>query len=290
MAFRTVVIKNRCKLEYSMNYLVCRGDNETRINIDEVSLLIIQNVGVSMTAALLSRLMEAKIPVIFCDVKSNPQGELLAYQGTHDAYNKIKTQMGWMLSTKGLLWQRIIKEKIKNQARNLNFYHKEGADSLRKLESIVSPGDKENQEGHAARVYFSSCFGSNFQRSDHDVQTNIYLNYGYSILLSAISREIKSFGYLTELGIHHIGATNRFNLSCDLIEPLRPYVDSYVLGEKVNTENFKETYISMLSNKVVFDGSCMFLDNAIHNYVQSCLIALKQNKVEEVKFVNYELP
>ena len=41
MAFRTVIVKNRCKLEYSLNYLVCRGDEEKRILLDEIEFLII---------------------------------------------------------------------------------------------------------------------------------------------------------------------------------------------------------------------------------------------------------
>ncbi len=290
MPFRTIVIKNRCKLEYSQNYLVCRADNETRINVNEISTLIIQNTGVSMTASLLSRLMEAKVSVIFCDPKANPQGQLQPFQGVTDSYVKIKTQMNWSLSTKGLLWQKIIKEKINRQANNLIHYEKDGGDALRKLSEMVTPNDKENQEGHAARVYFSSCFGSNFQRSARDVPTNIFLNYGYSVVLSCVSREIKAFGYLTELGIHHIGVTNPFNLSCDFVEPLRPFVDAYVLANKVNVENFKDVYVHLLAEKVHFNGDEMFFDNAIHSYVQSCLIALKNNKVEEVKFIQYELP
>ena len=290
MSWRTVVIRNRCKLEYSMNYMVCRGESETRVNVDEISTLIIQNVGVSMTAALLSRLMEAKVSIIFCDPKSNPQGQLLPYQGSYDSYFKLKQQMSWLPGTKGLLWQRIIQEKINRQADNLEKYGKEGAPSLRHLADITLPGDKENQEGHAARVYFSSCFGSNFQRSAKEAETNIFLNYGYSVLLSSISREIKSFGYLTELGIHHIGVSNPFNLSCDFIEPLRPYVDSYILAGKATKENFKDSLIHILADKVYFDGSEMFFENAIHNYIQGCLLALKENNLEGAKFIRYELP
>lgn len=92
MSFRTITVKNRCKLEYSLNYLVCRGDEEKRILIDEISTLIIQNTGVSLTAALLSELVAKKVKVIFCDAKSNPQSELVPYYGTYDSYAKITMQ------------------------------------------------------------------------------------------------------------------------------------------------------------------------------------------------------
>ena len=64
---RTVVIKNRCKLEYSMNYLVYRGEEEKRINLNEITTLIIQSTQVCITSALLSKLIDSKIKVIFCE-------------------------------------------------------------------------------------------------------------------------------------------------------------------------------------------------------------------------------
>ena len=79
MAFRTVVIKNKCKLEYSLNYLICRGEEDKRILIDEIEFLIIQNTSVAITCALLSALIDKKVKVIFCDTKNNPQAELVPY-------------------------------------------------------------------------------------------------------------------------------------------------------------------------------------------------------------------
>jgi CRISP-associated protein Cas1 len=288
MSFRTIVIKNRCKLEYSLNYLVCRGDEEKRINVDEISTIIIQNVGVSMTAALLSRLAEAKVKVIFCDPKSNPQAELVPYYGSYDTYEKISAQIAWAKETKESIWSEIIKEKIAAQAHNLAFIHSESEGLLRQYANEVAPGDPTNREGHAAKVYFSSCFGKDFSR-DANISTNAYLNYGYSIILSALNREIKSMGYLTELGLHHIGTTNPFNLSCDLMEPFRPLVDYYVLAQKLTEDNFKTELINTLNYKVHAFGSDMFLDNAIHLYVQNTLSALNENDAGKMKFVAYEL-
>lgn len=288
MSFRTIVIKNRCKLEYSMNYLICRGDSETRINIDEISTLVIQNVGVAITAALLSRLMEGKIKVIFCDPKSNPQGELVPYYGSCDTYAKVVAQTKWRQETKDLIWASIVKRKIIGQADNLAIFKKGQADLLQGYALDIQPGDPSNREGHAAKVYFSACFGPSFSRDD-DCPTNAYLNYGYSIILSALNREIKAFGYLTELGIHHIGVTNPFNLSCDLMEPFRPFVDAKVLSGKISENNFKECLIAILNDKVLFNGGEMFLDNAIHEYAQSVLISLRDNDPSKVVFIDHEL-
>jgi CRISPR-associated endonuclease Cas1 subtype II len=271
-----------------MNYLVCRGDTETRINVDEISTLIIQNVGVAITAALLSRLMEGKIKVIFCDPKSNPQGELVPYYGSCDSYAKISLQMKWGQESKDAVWALITRKKILGQAANLAFFKKGQEELLRGYADEVLPGDPANREGHAAKVYFAACFGSMFSR-DVDCPTNAYLNYGYSIVLSSVNRDIKDFGYLTELGIHHIGVTNPFNLSCDLMEPLRPIVDAKVLSGSLSENNFKESLAGMLNDKVSFAGSEMFLDNAIHDYVQSVLIALRDGDPSKMVFLSHEL-
>jgi CRISP-associated protein Cas1 len=288
MSFRTVVIKNRCKLEYSMNYLICRGDNESRINVDEISTIIIQNVGVAITAALLSRLMEGNVKVIFCDPKANPQGELIPYHGAVDPFAKTEIQIAWETETKRDLWSLITREKILAQSRNLSRYGKENAELLEQYASQVVPGDSTNREGHAAKVYFSSCFGNGFSRDDKSF-VNACLNYGYSIILSAVNRYVKSMGYLTEIGIHHIGATNPFNLGCDFMEPLRPFVDSKVLKGTLTEDNYKDALIGILNEKVTISGAEMFLDNAIHDYVQSALIALRENNLSRLAFVQYEL-
>ncbi len=289
MSFRTVVVKTRCKLEYSLNYLVYRtADSEKKICLNEISTLIIQNTGVAITAALLSMLMEKKIKVMFCDAKSNPQGELIPYYGAYNNFEKIRSQLNWQREDMDTLWQLIIQKKIEGQKNNLDLLGR--IDSVAKLAdylSCVMPGDPTNREGHSAKVYFNSCFGNNFSRGA-DCDINAFLNYGYSIILSAINREVKAFGYLTELGIHHIGEENPFNLSCDLMEPLRPLIDRLVLKGSLNSDNFKSELINTLNLVVLFDGKNMILDNAIHLYIQSMLSVLNEKDIRRAKFIQYD--
>lgn len=73
MSWRIVAITSRAKLDYKMNYLVVRTSEETkRININEISVLIIESTGVSLTAYLLSELIKSKLYVLFCDEKRLP--------------------------------------------------------------------------------------------------------------------------------------------------------------------------------------------------------------------------
>lgn len=287
MAFRTVIVENRSKLEYSLNYLVCRKDNEEKkVLLDEIKTLIINSLQVSITTSLIAMLMEKKIKVIFTDSKHNPSGELVPYQNNFYSYRKIKDQINFNQEYKNKLWKEIIRKKIHNQSSNLKLLNKEEALLLDGYEQNVLDADVSNREGHSAKVYFNSLFGNEFNRSQ-DNQINKYLNYGYSILLSQINREIKILGYLTEIGIHHIGESNSFNFSCDLMEPLRPLIDYYVIMKLVDDETFKQTFIELLKRNVKYNGRDIIFDNAIHLYVEDMIYYLKTGAVEKIRFIDY---
>ena len=288
MAFRTIVVSSHCKLEYSLNYLVYKTTEEIkRINLDEIHTIIIESSMVSITSSLLIELINKKIKVIFCDEKKNPQSELIPYYGDHISSERIKEQINWPEEMKRLIWKEIIKEKIKNQSIVLNLVDKSVAEQLKQYIYQVEEGDISNREGHAAKVYFNNVFGNGFVRNSNDIR-NVFLNYGYSILLSQFNKTIIAKGYLTQLGIHHKNATNPFNLSCDLMEPFRPIVDEMALTLK--EENYKEQYVQMLNMLVEIGGQKQTLTNAIGVYCASIFRALNKNDVNEIKFfTKYEL-
>lgn len=290
MSFRTVIISSRCKLEYSLNFLVYRNSEcEKRILLDEIKTLVIDSLQVSITSNLLFELMKKKIKVIFIDDKHNPEGELVPYQNNYYSYRKIKSQMEIPQARKKILWNEIVRAKILSQANNLAKINKSEAYQLLLNYSLnIVDDDITNREGHAAKVYFNSLFGKDFSRDD-DNDINKFLNYGYSIILSAINREVKILGYLTELGVHHIGESNSFNLSCDLMEPLRSLVDSLVINNDVNNDNFKLKFIEMLSLKVKYLNKEIFLDNAIKLYVEDLMNYLLTGDEEKIRFIEYEL-
>lgn len=289
MAFRTVFIESRCKLEYSLNYMICRkGLEEKKVLIDEIKLLVICSTQVSITTALISELSKKKVKCIFCDEKFNPVCETVPYQNNYYPYRKIKEQLSFSETHKDILWMNIVKKKIINQSNNIDKQKSQTQyEMLQNYAKEVELGDLTNREGHSAKVYFNTIFGKDFKRStDNDI--NKFLNYGYTIILSLFNREIKSLGYLTELGIHHIGESNQFNLSCDFMEPLRPLVDKLIIDKKINNDNFKIEFINMLSLSVKYNNMYMFLDNAVHLYVEDLFHFLKTGNLEYIKFIEYE--
>lgn len=265
MGFRVVKINNRCKLETQLNYLVCRQEKETRILLDEIAILIIESQLVCLTSALLKDLVEHKVRVIFCDEKHNPMGELVPYNVCYDSPDKIKKQVLWSEERKAEVWRRIVCLKIENQAKLLQKRGKsEAYQRLLRFRDEVELDDGGNREGLAAKTYFASLFFDKFDRRDERFAENTYLNYGYSILLSAINREITIFGYLSSWGIHHRGTQNPFNLGCDLMEPFRPLVDSVLFERELNQDNYKRALLDRFSENIQFEGKAMVFENAIH--------------------------
>lgn len=283
MGFRVVVIKSRSKLDLRLNYLVCRGENETKVFIPEISTLILESTSISLTTALISELMKNNVKIIFCDEKHNPESEVVSYYGTYNSSKRIKNQIKWSDEIKAKLWTEIVYEKISKQRDFLEELKKEKEVNLLNEYLVdVAFNDETNREGHSAKVYFNAVFGMDFSRRTASY-TNMALNYGYSILLSCFNREIVQNGYLTQLGIWHKNEFNYFNLSSDFMEPFRIIVDRIVY-ELNEGDNFKFEMLKMLDTKVKIDGKMQSLENAISIYSKSLLDALNAEDLDLVKF------
>ncbi len=292
MSWRVVVISKRSKLDYKMGSLVVRSDDEEkRIFLDDISVLMCETTAISITAYLLAELTARKIKVIFCDNKHNPASELIPMYGSYVSSGRIREQIAWTETAKAEVWQQITKSKIINQAKVLKKAGKDDRSAqLLGYADQVEPGDKTNREGHAAKVYFNSLFGLEFYRDANDIR-NAILNYGYTILLSCFNREIAASGYLTQLGIWHDNAENPFNLGSDLMEPFRPIIDWFAYEHSYFTIFEKEEkmqVVNLLNTKIRIDHTEQYLNNAIGIYARSVFNVLSENDV--TKIVNwYEL-
>ena len=291
MSWRTVVIASSAKLDYQMGYLVVRKDTVTKIHLSEIRLLLIESTAVSLTAALLAELTDKKIKVIFCDAKRNPSSELLPYYGAHDTSLKIRNQIAWSDKIKVQVWTEIVSEKIRKQREVLLLREKkEEADLLGQYLEEMELGDATNREGHAAKVYFNALFGKDFSRSVDNV-ANAALNYGYSILLSAFTREITANGYLTQLGLFHDNMFNPFNLASDLMEPFRPLVDRRVLQLQFSElqHEQKMQLVDILNMEIFVNERKEYVANAIKIYCKSVFDAISDEDVSQIRFYSHEL-
>lgn len=287
MSWRTVVITNRCKLTYKNNYLIIRNEENEMIHLSEVGILIIDSTLVSITTYLLAELARRKIKVIFSDEKRNPVSELVPMYGSHNTSKRILNQVKWDDETKGVIWSKIVKNKIKNQSKILERCNKEEYNMLLNYAEDVEYNDSTNREGHAAKVYFNSLFGKDFIRHS-GCNINTALDYGYSILASTINKEVVSNGCITQLGIKHRNEFNFFNLSYDIIEPFRAIVDDLVSDniEREFDKQYRYDLINILSCKLQIEGKFYYLTNAIQIYIRQLLNALDEKNPKLVPYVS----
>lgn len=288
MTWRTVVIRERAKLDYSLNFMTVRQEAGVRkISLGEIYMVIVENTAVSLTAVLLNELVKNKIKVVFCDEKRNPSSELIQYYGSHDTSLKYKNQLEWSKENKEKIWTRIVYEKIFNQ---MQFLNKEEYRLLEQYLSELEWNDSSNREGFAAKVYFNALYGMDFSRNK-ECFINAALDYGYSIILSAFNREIVASGYFTQLGLCHRNPFNKFNLSSDFMEPFRILVDEevYKLEGTEFTKDHKNKLINILNKTVIIDDKNQTVANAIKIYCRSLFSALAENDLEYVKMYRYEL-
>lgn len=290
MSWRTIVITKRAKLDLQLGFMVVRGEDTTKVALNEIAVVLIESTAVSLTTSLLAELTKRKVKVIFCDEKRNPSSELVSYYGSHDTSNKIRKQIAWRKNTKEAVWTEIVSEKIRKQKELLELLGKEEAELLSSYLQQIAWNDETNREGHAAKVYFNALFGLDFTRTEDNL-INAALNYGYSIILSSFTREIVANGYITQLGLFHDNMFNQFNLASDLMEPFRPLVDKCVLGMKLEQFEHEEKMwlVDILNQEVQIDGKIQYVSNAIKIYCKSVFDALNEDDSALVRFYKIEL-
>lgn len=103
-----------------------------------------------------------------------------------------------------------------------------------------------------------------------------------------VSKEIVINGYLTQLGIHHKNEFNPYNLACDLMEPFRIIIDSFVYynKDKELDPSFKLDIINIFNNAYTFNNKKYTLKDIIGLYVKNTLDIFNNNK--EYKDFVYE--
>ena len=290
MSWRVVVITKRAKLDLQLGKMVVRSDEIVKIVLSEISTILIESTAVSITTSLIAELAKRKIKVIFCDEKRNPSCELVNYYGSHDTSNKVRRQIAWKQRTKEAVWTEIVTEKIRKQKELLEALGKEESELLASYIREIAWNDGTNREGHAAKVYFNTLFGLDFTRTE-DNFINAALNYGYSIILSAFTREVVANGYITQLGLFHDNMFNQFNLASDLMEPFRILVDREVT--EMNLIQFeheeKIQLVNILNQEVQIDGKIQYVNNAIKIYCKSVFDALEEDDSSLIRFYGIEL-
>lgn len=290
MTWRTIYISDHCHLSYKNNALLIRTDDVQSVYLDEINTIILDSNAISLSTYLMNELVKAKVKVIVCDEKHNPCFELVPYHVAYDSSRVIAKELSIDNSFNDQLWKQIIKFKIHYQATVLKKFNRDSSVKLDNYSLEVEIGDTTNREGHAAKVYFNSLFGIDFSR-DQDCNINAYLDYGYTILLSMFNRELVNAGYITQIGIHHKGATNPYNLSCDLMEPFRPIIDGFAfMNQSIDfCKEQRIKLIELLNEKYKYQDKNMYFNQVVNLYVNNLMNGLLSKQLNDDWFIYGEL-
>jgi CRISPR-associated protein Cas1 len=232
MIKRTLYFGNPAYLKTSNDQLVIEmhdsGETKTA-PIEDIGIIILDHQQITITQALLAKLLANNTAVITCDNTHHPTGLLLNLDGNTLQSAKFQAQVDASVPLKKQLWQQTVTAKIENQAALL-LKQREDQKYLLTLAKEVKSGDSDNCEAQAAAYYWKRIFPDflEFRRERYGPPPNNLLNYGYSILRALVARNIVASGLLPTLGIHHRNQYNAYCLADDIMEPYRPYVDQVV--------------------------------------------------------------
>lgn len=197
--------------------------------IEDIGLLILDHQQITITQALIAKLLANNVALVTCDNTHHPTGMLLNLDGNTLQSQKSQAQLEASIPLKKQLWQQTVSAKISNQAAVL-VQLKIDERPLLKYAKAVKSGDSENHEAQAAVYYWKYIFPEflAFKRMRFGDPPNNLLNYGYAILRAIVARSLVASGLLPTFGIHHRNQYNAYCLADDIMEPYRPYVDRIV--------------------------------------------------------------
>lgn len=276
MGYRQVVIKKSEKIHFKDNQLVIEKEGaSSKVPLEDISYVLIEDSTTIITTRLLAEFGKNAISLIICDERFEPTSIMYPYNYHFKQLDVFNNQLQITEDIKKELWNQIVKKKIENSIRVLEMTSKEEF-PISKLTSYLDEiidGDIKNREGLSAKMYFRSLFGNEFIRF-YDDEINAALNYGYTIVASAIIRNLAVFGLNTYLGIHHNSKINNFNLAYDLLEPYRSVVDKFVYDNRDNicyplSFDFRKKLIDLLNKEVLHNNKKYTIEYSIGLLIKS---------------------
>ena len=264
MIKRTLYFGNPAYLKTANEQLVIEmhDSGETKAApIEDIGILILDHQQITITQALLAKLLANNTAVITCNHTHHPTGLMLNLDGNSLQSQHFQAQIEASVPLKKQLWQQTISAKIQNQAALLALQREENK-LLLNYAATVKSGDSENHEAKAAAYYWKRIFPDflEFRRDREGAPPNNLLNYGYALLRALVARNLVASGLLPTLGIHHRNQYNAYCLADDIMEPYRPYVDKVVCQIIRGNGRFLEMTPSMKKDLLAIPAMDVIID------------------------------
>lgn len=280
MIKRTLYFGNPAYLKTNNEQLVIEmhDSGETKsVPIEDIGLVVLDHRQITITQALLAKLLANNTALVTCNDTHHPTGMLFNLDGNTLQSQKFQAQIEASVPLKKQLWQQTVIKKIENQAALLRLERQEHKLLVTYSERVKS-GDSENHEAKAAAYYWKRIFPDflAFRRERYGPPPNNLLNYGYAILRALVARSLTASGLLPTLGIHHRNQYNAYCLADDIMEPYRPFVDRVVCqiirgnGKFLEmTPLMKKALLEIPALDVTIDGQKSPLMNAVQRTTAS---------------------
>lgn len=280
MIKRTLYFGNPAYLKTANEQMVIemQDSGETKTApIEDIGVLILDHQQITITQALMARLLANNVAFITCDNTHHPVGLMLNLDGHTLQSQKFQSQVEASEPLKKQLWQQTVIAKIQNQATLLALQREENKLLLAYVKEVKS-GDADNHEAKAAAHYWKRVFPDflGFTRERYGAPPNNLLNYGYAIIRAIVARCLVGSGLLPTLGIFHRNQYNAYCLADDIMEPYRPFVDKAVCeiirmnGHFLEmTPKMKQALLAVPAMDVKIDGQKSPLMNAVQRTTAS---------------------
>lgn len=296
--WRTLVVRNDAKLRLlNGNIHIERKGEALSLPIEDIDLVLLESLEGTISLPLLRALLDKDIGLVVLGYNTMPRGVLIPFHSDTNHSNLLFLQLQAKLPFKKQIWQRIIKQKIYNQAEVLRHLRINRYTELLEIQKSVKSGDSDNREAYASKIYFNALrYG--FSRKDGNA-INAALNYGYAIARAALARSFFATGFACALGIKHLSKTNPFNLVDDFMEPFRPFVDFVVFSnppEDELTTEYKRYLTGLLRLECLILNRTFTISGATWKVAQSYVNALKKQdsrlielpQIDEISFRDFE--
>ena len=268
---------------------VTKDGETTHVPVEDVAMVIAATPRLSLTAGVLRRFAEERIPLLICDETFQPASLTLPYYRATDT-ELLRSQIRMNARQKTAIWRRVIAAKIENQAAVLD-EDDPVCDRLLGLAARVDSKNPARTESTAARAYWRRFF--TLLKGDERTRAagtrsgvNGMLDYGYAVVRSAVLRALAVRGFIAALGIHHADQAGHFALADDLMEPLRPFADARLLeflsarDELPSMREWAPEAAAVLTAPVTALTGQVRLLYAVDRYVESVAAALLRKKVD----------
>ncbi len=254
------------------------GEELGRVPLDDITAVIVHAHGATFSANLASRLSERGALLVLCAANHQPHAIMWPLEGYHAQGARMRAQWQAKKPLHKRLWQLVVRAKVRMQGAVVAALGEEAA-PFDLLARRVRSGDPDNIEAQAARRYWPLVMGRDFRRDRHGGGANMLLNYGYTVLRSAVARAVVAAGLHPTIGIHHHNQFNAFALADDLMEPFRPLIDMTArrIWQQEEAPELSGEMKEQLAKVLTFDLKTEEGRSPLHICIQRLAVSLAQS-------------